>query len=460
MKTFRVKKQSDINILTYRWFVMARNLGYPLSGPILKVKALEIAKKLNICEGSFSASDGWLQRFKVKNNIKHYAVSGESRSCDMNAVKKWLGDLDVCTEGYAPEDIFNADETGYFFKALPNNTLSSIREKCLGGKQSKDRVTVMLTASAMGEKLPLLVIGKSKKPRCLKGVDFNLFNVKYVNSSKAWMTTNIFNAYLTEINEYFSKRNRKILLFIDNAPVHIIDAASILTHVEVKYFPPNLTAEVQPLDAGVIRSLKAHARRLQVMQLILRIDEKTHVSEIARSLTVFDAIKHISRAWDHVKKETFVNCFAKCGFRPNVANLENLTLNALELEDSLLKEIAIDIGISKLVICYEENLPICEKVDDDDLLCYVINDFLDEGDRDNEKEIMEDINLTENSSAEYDDKITNEEAILMTKKLIKYTRLRNFINEEMDLLNLASRIEKYRKDNLKQANLDNFFNKN
>ena len=40
---FRLKKQSDVNIITYGWFTLVRNLGYPISGPILKVKALEIA---------------------------------------------------------------------------------------------------------------------------------------------------------------------------------------------------------------------------------------------------------------------------------------------------------------------------------------------------------------------------------------------------------------------------------
>ena len=42
---------------------------------------------------------------------------------------------------------------------------------CYGGKNSKDRVIVLLTASAAGEKLNLLVTGKSKKPRCLYGFE-------------------------------------------------------------------------------------------------------------------------------------------------------------------------------------------------------------------------------------------------------------------------------------------------
>jgi hypothetical protein len=35
-------------------------------------------------------------------------------------------------EGYKAEDIFNADETGLFFKALPDKTLAPKGEACKG----------------------------------------------------------------------------------------------------------------------------------------------------------------------------------------------------------------------------------------------------------------------------------------------------------------------------------------
>ena len=79
-----------------------------------------------MCKGSFSASDGWIQKLKVRNGIKQYTVSGEFRSCDMIAVNKWIGGIDESIKGYALEYIFSANETGYFFKALPNTTFNLI----------------------------------------------------------------------------------------------------------------------------------------------------------------------------------------------------------------------------------------------------------------------------------------------------------------------------------------------
>jgi len=49
--------------------------------------------------------------------------------------------------------------------------------------------------------------------------------------------------------------NRKILLLVDNAPTHnLLDIE--LTNVVIHYLPPNTTAFLQPLDAGIIHSFK------------------------------------------------------------------------------------------------------------------------------------------------------------------------------------------------------------
>ncbi len=55
------------------------------------------------------------------------------------------------------------------------------------------------------------------------------------------MTNPIFNQYLKELDEYFKRKGCKIVFFLDNAPVHIVDEATNLTNVELRYFSPNLT---------------------------------------------------------------------------------------------------------------------------------------------------------------------------------------------------------------------------
>jgi len=70
------------------------------------------------------------------------------------------------------------------------------------------------------------------------------------------MQTSIWNDYLIKkLNRKIHNANRKILLLIDNAPTHnLLDIE--LTNVVIHYSPPNTTAYLQPLDAGIIHSFK------------------------------------------------------------------------------------------------------------------------------------------------------------------------------------------------------------
>lgn len=57
---------------------------------------------------------------------------------------------------YDPRDIFNADEAGLFFKALPSKSPSLKGELCHEGKNSKEGHTVLLGCNSQGsEKIEL-----------------------------------------------------------------------------------------------------------------------------------------------------------------------------------------------------------------------------------------------------------------------------------------------------------------
>lgn len=53
-------------------------------------------------------------------------------------------------EDYSPSDIFNADETGLFYRCLPSRTLVTKGETCSGDKIPKERITLMVAANMNG----------------------------------------------------------------------------------------------------------------------------------------------------------------------------------------------------------------------------------------------------------------------------------------------------------------------
>ena len=58
-------------------------------------------------------------------------------------VSSWIERLQDLTEGYSLENIWNMDESGCFFKALPDEGLVQKGKQATGGKKSKQRFTIV-----------------------------------------------------------------------------------------------------------------------------------------------------------------------------------------------------------------------------------------------------------------------------------------------------------------------------
>ena len=141
-------------------------------------------------------------------------MCGESASVDTEKANEWFQGLSERTQDYGPKDIFSVDETGLFFKFMLNKTFTF-----KGEKNSKERVTVLVGTNMDGsEKLPLLMISKSSKPRCFKSVRSLLLQCE--SNKKAWMTSKLFENWLVILDKKLFSSNRKVLLFIDNCMAH------------------------------------------------------------------------------------------------------------------------------------------------------------------------------------------------------------------------------------------------
>ena len=139
----------ELNILTWEWFQCKRSQQIPISGPALQEKALEYAKQLKI--DSFKASNGCLESFRRRHDIKCATICGESASVNPTTVSDWKDKHPTLVDGYEPRDIYNLDETGLFYRALPDRTLAVKSDTCKGEKRSKERITVSLLWNMAGD---------------------------------------------------------------------------------------------------------------------------------------------------------------------------------------------------------------------------------------------------------------------------------------------------------------------
>jgi len=99
-----------------------------------------------------------------------------------------LDDLYTIIAQYDPKNVYNMDESNLFFRLLPRYNLLMPDEDILttrGKKKSKDRVSLIMCANAIGtHKIPCALIGKPKAPAYIKD---RQWPVPYFSQAKAWM---------------------------------------------------------------------------------------------------------------------------------------------------------------------------------------------------------------------------------------------------------------------------------
>ena len=279
-----------------------RSQNIRLSAAMIQEKAIAFAKELNV--ENFQAPDGWLRRWKERSHITFKTVSGESKSVTPDMVAGWWEtSLPTLLSNYELKNIYNAEEFGLFYQCIPNKTYQLKSEKCSGGKLSKIRITGLAAANALGEKLPMFVIGKAKKPRCFNNIRF--LPCRYRNQRKSWMDGVLFEEWVREIDRKFDAEGRKIALVIDNCPAH--PDIENLKAINLFFLPPNTTSQTQPMDQGVIRSLKAIYRKHVVHKIIQCVERNKSLPKIS----LLQGMQMLVSAWDAVTTKTVVNCFRK-----------------------------------------------------------------------------------------------------------------------------------------------------
>ncbi|KAK3085826.1 hypothetical protein FSP39_009246 [Pinctada imbricata] len=382
-KKNRAAKFPEVEDALLKWFANARTHNVTVSGEMMREKARDFALKLGVPDSEFDCSVGWLERFKARHAIVFKRVCGESNdvATDSVALSDWKSKLATILKDYSASDVFNADETGIFYKLMPDKTLEFKSVSCHGGKQSKERLTVMVAANMSGtEKLPLMVIGKSANPRCFKNV--KRLPTDYKSNKKAWMTSEIFTEWARKLDLQMSKQKRKICLVIDNCPAH--PHIKSLKATTIVFLPPNTTSVTQPMDQGIIRNLKVFYRKFVVQRKLRAIDTNSDFT-----LTVLDALRMLHQAWRSVTMKTIANCYRHAGFavtEPDQVAESNDDDDDDDPDDDLplasLMNVAPGVSMSDFAAA-DDDVPTCADLSDDDIIEGIVsarNDNDDESD--------------------------------------------------------------------------------
>ncbi|KAH9142466.1 hypothetical protein AeRB84_006921 [Aphanomyces euteiches] len=300
----------------YEWIKVWEDLKIPLvDGKIILEKATQLLSK----QGTTSSlSNGWLDRFKRRYNIKSRRLYGESASADVSVVESGRAEMLLRTQNFAKADIYNMDETSYFYCSVPTKCMST--KPFNGRKQNKKRITIAITTNASGTcKPPLLFVGPADRPRCFRGATPEELEVQYASSKKAWMTRSVFGSWVQNFNSEMCAEGRHVLLLLDNASSHQYEGE--LSNTSIAMLPPNTTSFLQPQDAGA-------------EDLLQRVGKENITPLHAKKLfdvDVLEAMRWAQTAWQEVTQSTIENCWRHSAILDEELYELNNSINAIEL---------------------------------------------------------------------------------------------------------------------------------
>ncbi|XP_045132195.1 tigger transposable element-derived protein 1-like [Portunus trituberculatus] len=365
----------EMERLLVLWLEEQNQRRIPVSLMVIQEKAKRLfeALKEEKGEGSeseeFVASRGWFMRFKARANYHNLKVQGEAASGDEKAASEFPKVLaEMIKEGdYSAHQVFNVDETGLFWKHMPDRTYITKEEKSAPGhKASKDRVTLLLGSAAGDFKLKLLLVYQAENPRALKGIWKSQLPVIWKANKKAWVTLAVFedwfiNYFVPRVEWYLASKGIpfKVLLVLDNAPGHPAHLGDFNPNVKVVYLPPNTTALLQPMDQGVIASFKAYYLRRTIAMALQATETKKNLTlkDFWKSYNILDAVKNIADSWEEVKQTNMNGVWKKLcpQFVGDFHGFENTVQHVIKNVVALSKETDLEMDVDDVTELLESH---------------------------------------------------------------------------------------------------------
>lgn len=303
---------------------------------MLTVQASKLYGKLYNDE-QFKGSRGYIVNFIKRHNIRFLKITGEKLSNNAATVDAYIEQFAaiVRQKDLSASQIFNADESGLYFKSTPSSTFVTMDESSAPGRKgNKERVTFMPCSNADGSfKLPLMLIGKSKRPRALKNI--HELPVYYASSKNAWMTRQLFKnwffkEFVPKVTAFLegAKLPVKAVLVLDNCSAHCC-ADELKTSdgaISTIFLPPNTTALLQPMDQNIIQMVKSNYKQKLMRELLGRQGE---FDDMVKRINIKDAMFWVAEAWDAVPADSIVKSWKMLYTEPEIDDDDDIPLSVV-----------------------------------------------------------------------------------------------------------------------------------
>ena len=110
------------------------------------------------------------------------------------------------------------------------------------------------------------------------------------------------------------------ILLLDNCPAHPGPGILVSKEKKIKamFLLKNTTSKIQPLNQGIIASLKLLYRRQLIKKML---EDEREVQVYLKSITLKDALFMAADAWDAVKPTTIQHCWEKACLKKDLHSM-------------------------------------------------------------------------------------------------------------------------------------------
>lgn len=350
-KLHRIESWPELEVVLYQWIQLAGGQT-AISQELVREKARQFWPSLYPGAEMPQFSNGWLQGFQNRRNIRSNGRHREERSLGIDANEEMIKICKVI-KNYSPKDIFSCDETGLFWMMMPNKDIShSIPE------QDKNNARIILhfcTNSDGSERLPIWIIGNEEKPHALQvaGIDIENLGCNWRCNENASMTEQIFEEWLYWFDMKMAGRN--VILLMDKFSPHqlaVRKVSSQLQNTLVGWLPTTSATKYQPLNQGVIHTWKAYWKRQWLLHIMM---EYNLGNDPVTTMTIITAIRWAVQAWCfELSQETIQISFRKAFAGQN--NIEMVNEQLLEELQTGLNQLSISMNVDQFLSPAEEEV--------------------------------------------------------------------------------------------------------
>ena len=302
-----------------RWVSYQRRMGLTVSHMDLQREM----KRLVADPVAFRASNSWVQGFKKRFCLSFRRVTTRSMSV-LNYLHEPISEVQehfvhrVNQNMTGLSHLVNMDEVPVWLDLSSRYTLDTkgIKQVVVrSGSQTRARITVVLTCTGDGRKLPPVILAKSKNQvrNCqdIAGVHVWLQKKAFMDTDtmRAWLSEQYLSSYLRPTTDY--------TLLLDRAPAHIASSLrTLLEPIHPMFIPGGYTPLLQPLDVGINKTFKDNLRTLyREWQHIQMMNDDIRQSPQTVTPPLHQIAVWVAESWRRVSPQTIQNSFAKVGYR-------------------------------------------------------------------------------------------------------------------------------------------------